>query len=336
MGVVIFSLFLLALGLFIAYYANYNLQEIKKDDVKEDYYNSSYFVFTRNEINKVSNNSGMLGEYKTYNTLRAYEEIGGKFLFNVYLPKEDGTTTEIDMLFLTPKAIFVIESKNYSGYISGGVNDIDWKESFGNRINIPFYNPIKQNQTHIKALRNYIGDVLPIYSIVVFSDKCKLGYVPNNVKNTFVINRIALPHLIKSLLNNNEQIMTYKEVDEIQKALFPFSQKSEAEKIAHIRNVRNTLNKISNQEEELADRRSLKDVLEHFRTLKSEIYNIAKSNVLDDQELDRLLTFQPKTMDELKEWNILPLSKLNSHGEDLLKTINEYLYTEKNIAKKRV
>ena len=336
MGVIIFSLFLLVLGLFIAYYANYNLQEIKKDDVKEDYYNSSYFVFTRNEINKVSNNLGMLGEYKTFNTLRAYEEIGGKFLFNVYLPKEDGTTTEIDMLFLTPKAIFVIESKNYSGYISGGVSDLEWKESFGSNINIPFYNPIKQNMTHIKALRNYVGSTLPIYSIIVFSDKCKLGYVPNNVKNTFVINRMALPHLIKSILNSNEQVITYKEVDELQQALLPFSQKTEEEKMAHIRNIRNNLNSYSNDDEDLSERRSLKDVLEHFRSLKGEVYNVAKSSVLDDQELDRLLTFQPKTMDELKEWNILPLAKLNSHGEELLKTINEYIYTEKNIAKKRV
>ena len=336
MGVIIFSLFLLALGLFIAYYANYYLQEIKKDDVKEDYYNSSYFVFTRNEINKVSNNAGMLGEYRTFNTLRAYEEVGGKFLFNVYLPREDGTTTEIDMLFLTPKAIFVIESKNYSGYITGGANDLEWKESFGNRINIPFYNPIKQNETHIKYLKNYVGELLPIYSIVVFSDECRLGYVPNNVKNTFVVNRSALPHLIKTLLNNNEQLITYKEVDEIQKGLFPYSQKTEEEKMEHVKNVRNRLNGLSDSNDEATEARSLKDVLEHFRTLKSEIYNVAENSVLDDQELDRLLTFQPKTMDELKEWNILPLTKLNSHGEEILRTINEYVYTEKNLAKKRV
>ena len=37
---------------------------------------------------------------------------GGKILRNVYVPKEDGETIEINLLFITPKDIFVLESKN--------------------------------------------------------------------------------------------------------------------------------------------------------------------------------------------------------------------------------
>ena len=39
----------------------------------------------------------------------------GKILRNVYVPKENGETSEIDVLYITQKGIFVIESKNYSG-----------------------------------------------------------------------------------------------------------------------------------------------------------------------------------------------------------------------------
>ena len=43
----------------------------------------------------------------------------GKILQNIYVPRENGETSEIDVLYITQKGIFVIESKNYSGYIFG-------------------------------------------------------------------------------------------------------------------------------------------------------------------------------------------------------------------------
>lgn len=39
----------------------------------------------------------------------------GKVLRNVNLPKDDGETTEIGLLFITIRGINVLESKNYSG-----------------------------------------------------------------------------------------------------------------------------------------------------------------------------------------------------------------------------
>lgn len=38
---------------------------------------------------------------------------------NLYLPKEDGSTTEIDLIMLSETGILVFESKNYSGWIFG-------------------------------------------------------------------------------------------------------------------------------------------------------------------------------------------------------------------------
>ena len=50
----------------------------------------------------------------------------GKVLRNVYLPKDNGETSEIDLLFITKVGIFVIESKNYSGYIFGTDTNQKW------------------------------------------------------------------------------------------------------------------------------------------------------------------------------------------------------------------
>ena len=58
---------------------------------------------------------GRFGKYMTtYRNLRRYEKEGTRFLFNLYIPKGENGTTEIDMLMLSTKGLFVFESKNYS------------------------------------------------------------------------------------------------------------------------------------------------------------------------------------------------------------------------------
>ena len=56
-------------------------------------------------------------------------EYSGKVLQNIYIPQNDEGTTEIDLLYLTQKRIFVIESKNYSGYIFGNEKYSKWTSS---------------------------------------------------------------------------------------------------------------------------------------------------------------------------------------------------------------
>ena len=57
---------------------------------------------------------GRRGEKLTARELNLVRLFGrnGKILCNVYVPKEDGETIEINLLFITPKDIFVLESKN--------------------------------------------------------------------------------------------------------------------------------------------------------------------------------------------------------------------------------
>lgn len=68
----------------------------------------------------------------------------GKILRNVYLPKDNGETSEIDVLYITQKGIFVFESKNYSGWIFGDEKGQYWTAMLPNRQKNRFYNPIKQ------------------------------------------------------------------------------------------------------------------------------------------------------------------------------------------------
>ena len=56
----------------------------------KNYYKSTYYHITKNSIFSVYYDIGKLGEYMTYVKLKKYEKIGGRFLFNLYLPKENG------------------------------------------------------------------------------------------------------------------------------------------------------------------------------------------------------------------------------------------------------
>ena len=52
-----------------------------------------------------------------------------RYLFNLYLPKDDGGTTEIDVVFLHDSGMYVFESKNYSGWIFGTETQKNWTQT---------------------------------------------------------------------------------------------------------------------------------------------------------------------------------------------------------------
>ena len=119
---------------------------------------------------------GKYGESLTEVELKKSAIFGmeGKILRNLYVPKDNGETTEIDVLFICPKGILVIESKNYSGWIFGNEDDAQWTATLPNGDRNRFYNPIKQNQIHIKWLLNFMGMHTPkyqIYSVIAFSER---------------------------------------------------------------------------------------------------------------------------------------------------------------------
>ena len=123
----------------------------------------------------------------------------GQVLRNIYVPKDNGETSEIDVVFITQKGIFVIESKNYSGWIFGDEKDTYWTAMLPNREKNRFYNPIKQNRTHIKWLGQYLGEDIPLFSIVVFSERCELKKVTVESSDIRVIKRDRLYAAVRDI-----------------------------------------------------------------------------------------------------------------------------------------
>lgn len=88
-------------------------------------------------------------------------------LHNVTLNTPDGTT-QIDHVFLSPYGIFVLETKNMSGWIFGSEKQAQWTQKFCKR-SFKFQNPLRQNYKHLKALEATLG-VSPehLYSVITF------------------------------------------------------------------------------------------------------------------------------------------------------------------------
>ena len=94
-------------------------------------------------------------------------------LNNLTLPDQDGTT-QIDHVLVSTKGVFVIETKNYAGWIFGDEKAKQWTQVIY-RVRSKFQNPIRQNFKHVKVIQNQL-DFLPkeqIHSIVVFVGEAK-------------------------------------------------------------------------------------------------------------------------------------------------------------------
>ncbi len=98
------------------------------------------------------------------------EKIKGyKLLSNVMIKRESGTS-QIDHILIGKKGVFVIETKDYNGKIYGDQYSKYWMQKLNGRKNT-FYNPIRQNYGHIKALEEMLDRKDIFISLIVFTNK---------------------------------------------------------------------------------------------------------------------------------------------------------------------
>ena len=121
---------------------------------------------------------GLLGEKQIAKLLQSLDPNRYVLLNDLYIPRENGTTTQIDHVLISDKGLFVIETKNYNGWIFGSQNSKYWTQVIYKRKE-KFYNPVWQNSEHMKELRHFLGDSysdIPMYSIIVFGKQATLKF----------------------------------------------------------------------------------------------------------------------------------------------------------------
>ena len=117
---------------------------------------------------------GIIGEKTTSSILLFLDKSKYKVINNVVLKSGD-KTSQIDHIVISDYGIFVIETKNYKGWILGSENSEYWTQVIYKRKE-KLYNPIRQNLSHIKALKDCLYEFPDIdyKSIIVFSTKAEI------------------------------------------------------------------------------------------------------------------------------------------------------------------
>lgn len=96
-------------------------------------------------------------------------------LNNITLPLANGGSTQVDHVIVSVYGIFVIETKNYKGWIFGNEKQKQWTQVFPNGSKYKFQNPLRQNYLHIKTLSELLGlDQRYFHSMIAFIGECEL------------------------------------------------------------------------------------------------------------------------------------------------------------------
>lgn len=92
------------------------------------------------------------------------------------------STTQIDHLIISRFGVFVIETKNISGWIYGGEYERTWTQSFRSQ-RFAFQNPLRQNYLHAKTVEKALGlSGKEVHSVVAFvGDADPKSAFPRNV-----------------------------------------------------------------------------------------------------------------------------------------------------------
>jgi uncharacterized protein YraI len=128
---------------------------------------------------------------------------------DLYVERQKGDFSQIDLVAVTEVGIIVFEVKDYGGWLFGSGNQSQWTQvlAYGKQ-KYRFYNPIMQNNKHVSDLRKQLSRYgnIPFYSIVVFYGDCVLKditFVPNG---TFLVKSERVLEVVKSIFEENEPV----------------------------------------------------------------------------------------------------------------------------------
>ena len=316
------------------------------------YKNSRYGAVSGNSFWKTILNSGNYGEYLTF---RVLEKLKGnnKLLTNVYIPKADGTTTEIDLMMINRAGFYVFESKNYSGWIFGDEKSKNWTKSLKGGKKIQFLSPVIQNNGHIKALRKMLGETSNIfYSYIVFSQRCELKKVSVTTPDTYVGKRDMLLFDLRKDIGKRTEILTDEQINASYEILQKHSLADAKTKEQHIRNIESKKKKepeifvnpivvtepvicettqskdelLTEETETIAPASQIEDTpiyinLKKYRFDTSKAENIQAYNVFNNAQMLAVISAMPSSLEDLKKISGFGDVKCQKYGAAILEIV---------------
>lgn len=289
---------------------------------------------------------GLLGEKQIEFELKN-ANIGMCVLHDVNLQYED-LKAQVDYIVITAACVYFLECKNLIGNIT--INDrgeFIREYSYGGRkIKEGFYSPVTQAERHVDVFKkiwktrntglisklqynNMDKWYKPLVVMANQKSLLKMSYAPKNVKSKV----IRLDNLIKYLkydLEHTEKDLLYKEkaMREMSASILinynkrQFHDYYEEFKQKYI--AENDTPKSQESDFKAMDKdEKLKNKLIEFRTARASQMRYPPYYIFTNDELDKLVKTKPTTIEELRTSKVLTEVKVKTHGEEIVKVINE-------------
>jgi hypothetical protein len=156
---------------------------------------SDYYFHERNVAEK-----GIIGEERIEEVLKNYPD-DYILVLNYEIPEP--RIGDIDALLISPKGIFILESKNYNGTFRLSGSDLYKKARF-RTYKLLIKNVVGQIKRQKEALERYLknnGIEIPIYPFLVFTSNHSFVEQPSPQTEIFVTHYKLLPHEIYKFEN---------------------------------------------------------------------------------------------------------------------------------------
>lgn len=149
---------------------------------------------------------------------------------DLLIPSKKGTS-QIDHIVISQSGIFVIETKNYSGVIYGNRDSEKWTKVSHGR-NYKFYNPIRQNESHISSLMDILNIGRNIFiPIVVFTTRADLN-IESDLTDTIIT---FTDRLKNKILSFSDCFLSEQEIEQIRRTLNEATLTDDYARQAHIK-----------------------------------------------------------------------------------------------------
>lgn len=183
---------------------------------------------------------GYFGEKAVSRRLSKLNPSKYKVINNLML-QVGNKTTQIDHIVVSNYGVFVIETKNYKGWIIGNEYDEYWKQIIYKRKE-KLYNPIKQNYGHIMALKETLKEYkdLNYISIVTFTTNADL-----KVNTTTDV--IYTTRLLKTIKRYRENTVSDEGKEAIYNRLLSLNIDSKENRKTHVQAIRKDIKEKDNR-----------------------------------------------------------------------------------------
>lgn len=177
---------------------------------------------------------GWIGERFISRKLRRLNKKHFRVLDDLMLPSNGNTcNTQIDHIAVSNFGIFCVETKSLSGWIFGSAKQRQWTQVLY-RNKYRFFNPLRQNHAHVKAIEDLLGPERlrsPIVSLIAFPNADKL-----KITGTDSVGRGR--DIIRKIKTYTEEVYTDAERDEIVAMLATANIVDRAARRMHVKQVR--------------------------------------------------------------------------------------------------